>query len=138
MKRVENQGGPRNRAPALKTAAVAYGGVWSAAVLVYWLFCQESRAGMFHAVVNQFVVLPVTTFVLSLLIAKRQTPGKYLWLVPVFSAVMYTLSYIVTISLQQFILGGHAAIPNHTYLVAGGFVSILGLLTGWIWRKLRG
>ncbi|MEG2747664.1 MAG: hypothetical protein RR934_10400, partial [Gordonibacter sp.] len=68
-----------------------YLGIWAITLIVFWFFTRGSDA-MGYALVFMWVVLPTTTFTLSLVIGKNNYWGKAKWVSPVVFGVMYMLA----------------------------------------------
>ena len=55
---------------------VTYLGIWAVSLIVFWFFINSSDA-MGYSIMYLWVLLPVTTFVISLLIGKNNYMGKW-------------------------------------------------------------
>jgi len=119
------------------TAAILFGIwflIWSAALLVYWIFTDGSDA-LGYALVFHILVLPLAIFGLSLFFGL--TYGLRLWwAAPVFG-FMYMLSEYITFSLENMIVFQRFNVPDWIMIAAGIAVSFLGMGIGTLVRVIR-
>lgn len=106
-----------------------YLGVWAFSILVFWLGCDGSDA-MGYSLVFLCLVLPIATFVVSLLIGKNGHWGKWKWAVPIVFAVMYMLAEYATFDLANMIAFSKINIPHLEMLAVGAACSLIGLGIG--------
>ncbi|MCC8128789.1 MAG: hypothetical protein LIO51_02480 [Clostridiales bacterium] len=118
------------RRPEVILSAV-YLGIWTFALLVFWCFTDSSDA-MGFSLVFLWVVLPVATFVVSLLIGKNDLWGRHKWWAVLVFGLMYLLAEYATFGLAYMIAGSFARLsaPRPGMLLAGGLISALGLGIG--------
>ena len=57
---------------------VTYLGIWAISLIVFWFFINSSDA-MGYSIMFLWVLLPVTTFVIALLIGKNNYMGRWKW-----------------------------------------------------------
>lgn len=126
-----------NATRRFKIIAGIYGGLWILSVASFWLVYKDSQMAMLHILVSGYAVLPLLTFILSLLLGMEHIPAKYIWLVPISFSVAYLLQSLLTHSLGQYVLLGGAAFPGIAYFVAVVVVSTAGLLIGIAVKALR-
>lgn len=111
--------------------------VWLLALITFWIFCREPQMAMFHVIIVQYIILPIVTFILSVFMGRAHFPMRYVWLIPISFAIAYLLLRVATVSLLQHILAGNAAFPNIYDFLAVVIISVIGLLIGVAWGKLR-
>ena len=66
---------------------ITYLVIWAFSLIFYWFFTSGSDA-MGYSLIFLWILLPVTTFVLSLLIGKGDHWGRYKWISPLFFGLM--------------------------------------------------
>ena len=76
------------------------------------------------------ILLPVTTFVISLLIGKNNYLGNYKWLAAIIFGVMYMLAEYVTFSAANMAEFGKFNMPQFMMLLGGTVDSLIGMATG--------
>ncbi len=121
--------GGRRRFEGILSAV--YLGIWAFALLVFWCLTDGSDA-MGFSLVFLWIVLPVATFVVPLLIGKNNLWGRRKWwAAPVFG-LMYLLAEYATFGLANMIASSFArlAAPEPGMLLVGGLISALGLGVG--------
>lgn len=79
-----------------------YLGIWTFALIVFWFFISPSDA-MGYSLVFLWIILPVATLVISLLIGKNNYFGKQKWLLPIAFGVMHMLAEYATFSVRNMI-----------------------------------
>lgn len=103
--------------------------IWAIAVLVFWLFSAPEDA-MGYAIIVLYIVLPITTFVISILIGKDITWGKLRWLFFLFFGFMFMMMEYATFSTANMISFHKVNLPDFTLLLVGGVISLSGLGIG--------
>lgn len=74
--------------------------IWAFTLITFWFVISESDA-MGYSLMVFYILLPVTTFTISLLIAKNNYWGKWKWLSSLIFGIMYMLTYYTTFSLAN-------------------------------------
>ncbi|MEG0015827.1 MAG: hypothetical protein RR747_04535 [Gordonibacter sp.] len=115
-----------------------YLGIWAITLMVFWFFTRGSDA-MGYALVFMWVVLPTTTFALSLVIGKNNYWGKAKWVSPVVFGVMYMLAGYATLSAANMAAFNKVTMPEFAMIPVGAIISVVGLGIGVILnhRKLK-
>lgn len=108
---------------------VLYLAVWAAAILAFWCFTDPGDA-MGYSVTFLWLLLPVTTFVLSLLIGKHDLWGKGKWLSAAAFGLMYMLAEYATFGAANMAAFHKLNAPSWGMLIAGGGISLIGLAIG--------
>lgn len=109
--------------------AVSYLAIWGFALIAFWFFTDGGDA-MGYSVMYLFVLLPVTTFVLSLLIGRNDYWGKLKWLSIIIFGVMYMLAEYATFSAANMKAFGNINMPDFWLILIGGIISAIGLGIG--------
>lgn len=109
----------------------AYLGIWAFALLTFWFFIHGSDA-MGYSLVFLWIVLPVSTFVISLLIGKNNYWGKLKWTAPAAFGIMHLLAEYATFSMRNMIAISFTRInvPHFELILIGAFFSVIGLGIG--------
>ncbi|MDD3404219.1 MAG: helix-turn-helix transcriptional regulator [Hespellia sp.] len=108
---------------------VLYLAIWAFALITFWFFNDGSDA-MGYGVMFLWVLLPITTFVLSVLIGKNGYWGRLKWLSAVVFGVMYMLAEYATFSVANMKSFGNVNMPEWGMILGGGIVSAVGLAIG--------
>ncbi len=117
--------------------------LWAACLLWFWLG-RGSGGGfaMGFSLITFYFVLPVSTFVISILIGKDGSWGMWKWMMPFFFGVMYALENFGTFLMANNIACGNQNLPSVEDAVPGFVISLLGLLIGMVMsickRKKKG
>ena len=108
-----------------------YLGIWAFALIVFWFFISGSDA-MGYSLVFLWLVLPVTTLVISLFIGRNNHFGKQKWISPVIFGAMYMLAEYATFSMSNMISISFTRInvPDFELLLIGAVISAIGLAIG--------
>ena len=109
--------------------AAGYLGIWAASLIAFWFFSSGSDA-MGYSIIFLWVLLPVTTFVISLLIGKNNHFGKWKWLSAFAFGVMYMLAEYATFSTANMIAFDKINVPHFGMILTGAIISIVGLGIG--------
>ena len=121
---------------------VAYLVIWAVSVAFFWLAASGSDAGA-YAVLVIWGAIPLTTFVISLLIGANGYWGRRKWWTVPILALMYTLIPFLTFTLANAALTGISAgdiavnLDDLITLPIGAAVSAAGLAIGTGIEKLR-
>lgn len=106
-----------------------YLGIWSFALIVFWFFISGSDA-MGYGLMFLWIILPVTTFVVSLLIGKNGYWGKWKWFATVAFGIMYMLAEYATFSTANMITVHKINMPHWGMILGGAIISAIGLGIG--------
>ncbi|MDD3417215.1 MAG: hypothetical protein PHY47_25005 [Lachnospiraceae bacterium] len=107
----------------------SYLAVWVISLIVFWYFTSGSDA-MGYGIVFLWVLLPCTTFVISILIGKNDYWGKYKWITSIAFGVMYMLAEYATFSAANMISFDKVNMPQFSMIFIGAVISIAGLEIG--------
>ncbi len=108
---------------------IAYLGIWALGLVVFWFFIDGSQA-MGYGFMFLWVLLPVTTFVISLLIGLHDHWGRWKWFAAIAFGVMYMLAEYATFSAANMVSFNNLNLPNASMVIGGTLVSLLGLGIG--------
>lgn len=108
-----------------------YLSIWAFALIIFWFFISGSDA-MGYSLMFLWIVLPVTTFVISLLIGKNDFWGKQKWFAIIAFGVMYMLAEYATFSTANMVANSFSKInmPHFGMVLAGAIISAIGLGIG--------
>lgn len=104
--------------------------VWALSILAFWSG-DNADAAVYSLAVFWFV-LPVTTFVLSVIIGKDPQWGRYRWLMLLFFGIMFMLADYATFSLANMTAFGKFNPLDFENIVPGIVVSAVGFFIGLI------
>mgnify|MGYP000008962171 FL=1 len=108
--------------------------IWVLAMIVFWFFTSGSDA-MGYSLMYLWIILPVTTFVESVLIGKNDFWGKGKWGSTLFFGLMYMLAEYGTFKMANNIAANKINAPDWGMIVVGATISAIGILLGSLWKK---
>ena len=108
--------------------------IWALAMIVFWFFTSGSDA-MGYSLMYLWIILPVTTFVESVLIGKKDVCGKGKWGATLCFGLMYMLAEYGTFKMANNIAVNKINAPDLGMIVAGAIISAIGILLGSLWKK---
>ena len=103
--------------------------IWIISVIVFWFFTSGSD-GLGYSVIFLWIILPATTFLVSLLIGRNDFWGKRKWISPLFFGLMYMLAEYSTFSMANNIAFGKLNVPEWKMIIAGTVISVIGMPLG--------
>lgn len=106
-----------------------YLGIWAFALITFWFFTSGSDAIGF-SFVFLWIVLPVSTFVISLMIGKNNYWSKWKRLVPIVFGIMHMIAEYATFSMRNMIAFNRINMPQFERILVGAFISLIGLWIG--------
>ena len=110
--------------------------VWAIAMIVFWFFTSGSDA-MGYSLMFLWIILPVTTFIVSVVIGKNNFWGKGKWAFTLFFGVMYMLAEYGTFKMANNITFNKLNAPEFGMIVAGAIISAIGMLLGSLCNRKR-
>lgn len=113
----------------LAALLTAYVCVWAVSVGVFWLLSSGSDA-LGYSLVYLWILLPVTTFAVSLLVGRGGFWGRRKWLSALGFGAMYMLAEYATFSAANMAAFHKVNPPRLSLLAAGGVISLAGLGLG--------
>lgn len=108
---------------------LVYLGIWAFSLIVFWFFSSGSDA-MGYWIMFLWVVLPVTTFVVSLLIGSNGYGGRRKWLACIGFGVLYMLAHYATFSAANMAATGRLHLPSFSMLLTGAVIALIGMAIG--------
>ena len=110
---------------------LSYLTIWVIAIMVFWVFTmKDSGDAMGYSVIFLWIVLPVSTFVISLLISKNDYWGAKKWLFAIGFGIMYMLAEYATFSMANNIAFNKVNMPEFSMIIAGAIISLAGMGIG--------
>ena len=106
-----------------------YLGVCALSLIVFWFFTSGSDA-MGFSLLFLWLLLPLTTFVISLLIGRNNHWGKLKWVFPIFFGIMYMLVDYGTFSVANMIAFDKINMPHFETILPLAIISFIGLAIG--------
>lgn len=103
--------------------------IWAISIIVFWFFTSGSDA-MGYSLMFLWILLPVTTFVVSLFIGRNNYWGKWKWISSLVLGVMYMLAEYATFQSSNMIAFDKINAPRWEMILSGGIISIIGLSIG--------
>ena len=104
--------------------------IWAFNIMVSWFFSAESiseaQAGAF-----QWLVLPVATIVISLLIWKNDFWGKRKWFAPIGFGLMFLLSVYASYGMRENSIFNQIDLQTITLFFIGAIASVIGIVLGY-------
>lgn len=110
--------------------------IWAFAMIVFWFFTDGSDA-MGYSLMFLWIVIPVTTFVVSVVIGKNNFWGRAKWAFALFFGVMYMLAEYGTFKMANNIAFDKLNAPDWGIIIAGAAISAIGMLIGSLWNIKR-
>lgn len=104
--------------------------IWSVSVAAFYLTPDDS--GMGYAFIYMWIIMPATTFAVSLVIGKMNYWGKFKWLSPIAFGIMYMLLEYCTFSLANMLAFNKINVPDFSTIPLGIIFSLAGLIPGHI------
>lgn len=111
--------------------------IWAFAMIVFWFFTGGSDA-MSYSLLFLWIILPVTTFIVSVVIGKNNFWKKRKWVFTLFFGVMYMFAEYGTFKMANNIAFNKLNAPEWEMIVVGAMISAIGMLIGSLWNKKRG
>ncbi len=103
--------------------------IWAISLIVFWFFTSGSDA-MGYSIMFLWVLLPVTTFIISLIIGKNNYWRKGKWISAIAFGVMYMLAEYATFSAANMVSFDKINMPQFGMIPIGAIISIIGLGIG--------
>ena len=110
--------------------------IWAFAMIVFWLFTSGSDA-MGYSLMFLWIILPVATFIVSVVIGKNNFCGKWKWAITFFFGIMYMLAEYGTFKMANNITFNKQNAPELGMIVVGAIISAIGILIGLLCDKKR-
>lgn len=110
---------------------IAYLLIWAFSLIVFWFFISGSDALGF-GLIFLWILIPVTTFIISLLIGKNNYWGRGKWFAPIAFGVMHMLAEYGTFSMANMVNISFERInmPHFELVLVSAIISAVGLGIG--------
>lgn len=113
-----------------------YLGIWAFALIIFWVFTSGSDA-FGYSITVLWILLPVTTFVISFIAGKNDYWSKYKFVVSLVLGSMYMLAEYATFSAANMMAFDKINLPSISMLISGSVISLLGIGLGTMIRKKK-
>jgi Mn2+/Fe2+ NRAMP family transporter len=104
--------------------------IWAAVIIIFWLDGNTDAMG--YSLVTFYLVLPVSTIIISYFIGKDDGWTNYKWIMLLFFGLMYMLASYATFSLANMLAFEKINKPNFAELLPGIVCSAIGMFIGTI------
>lgn len=104
--------------------------IWSISIIVFWT--GEISDAMGYTLVVFYLVLPVSTLVISIFIGRDSGWANYKWIMLLFFGFMYMMAAYATFSLGNTVACGNWHVPEITATLPGILCSAVGMTIGTI------
>lgn len=111
-------------------------GIFAIAVFAFWAFTGSSDA-MGYGVFYVWGLMPLVSFVTSLVVGLLNIWGRYGALWPALCAILITLLPCVTFDAAHALYFGSLVAPSLTMLIGGCIVSYIGFAVGIVIRSIK-
>lgn len=105
--------------------------IWAVAIILFW-FTPAADDAIGYSLTFLWVILPVTTFVISLLISKNNYWGSRKWIGSIGFGIMYMLAEYATFKMANNVTFNKVNVPEFGMIIAGAIVSLIGMSIGHI------
>lgn len=110
--------------------------LWTACLLWFWIGRRHDPTfAPAFSIMALYLILPIATFVISILIGKDESWGRYRWLIAFFFGAMYSLECYGTFKLANTLAFGNQHVPSIEDTIPGIMVSLFGMGIGFWMRK---
>lgn len=120
---------------ARRITVLAYLVVWALVILTFWLGGRQDAMG--YALVNLYLVLPVTTLAASAAVGLDEGWRGVRWLMLLFFGVLYMLVPYATFSLANMASFGQPRLPEAAAMLPGILCAAAGMGIGCLVRRLK-
>lgn len=108
--------------------------IWALSEIVFWFFTEPSDA-MGYSLMFIWIIMPITTFIVSLIIGKSGFFGRYKWILPLFFGTMFMLVPYSTLSVSNMTAFHTFRWPDLPMLPIGAAISFVGTVLGVLINK---
>lgn len=114
---------------------VAFLVIWAVSVLFFWVFTDPEDA-LAYSLMEFFIILPLSTLVISFLIGRDESWGRWRWLTALLFGVAYMLAEYVTFSLSNMVTFHKVNLVELGMLVPGTVLALIGIGLGILSRVI--
>lgn len=105
--------------------------IWAIAMIVFWFFTDNGDA-MGYSLMFLWIILPVSTLVVSIIIGARNLWGKYKFIAPAVLGIMYMLGEYGTFSMANNVSAHKVNVPSFEMILYGAIISLIGIGIGYV------
>lgn len=110
--------------------------LWAACLLWFWIGRRHDPTfAPAFAIMALYLILPIATFVISVLIGKDDSWGRYRWLMAFFFGAMHSLECFGTFKMANTLAFGNQHLPGIEDAIPAIVISLLGMGIGFWLRK---
>ena len=109
--------------------------IWTIAMIVFWFFTDGSDA-MGYSLLYLWIILPVTTFLVSVVIGIHDFWGTRKWAFTLIFGGMYMLAEYGTFKMANNIAFNKLNTPDWEMIVGGTIISAIGMLIGFLVNRV--
>ena len=109
--------------------------IWAIAMIAFWFFKDDSSA-MGYSLLYLWVLLPVTTFFVSVIIGINDFWGIKKWAFTVFFGIMYMLAEYGSFKMANNIAFNKLNAPDWGMIAGGTIISATGMLIGFLFHLI--
>ncbi len=109
--------------------------IWTVTIVSFWWTSGSDAMG--YALLAFYLVLPVTTLVISVFIGRDESWSGSRWLMMLFFGVMYMLGPFATFSMANNLAFDHRNLPQLTDMLPGILCSAVGIGIGALIRRRK-
>lgn len=109
--------------------------IWATCIVVFWVGGRTDAIG--YSLVVLYLVLPLTTIIISFFIGKDNGWAQYKWLMLIFFGIMYMFAPYATFSLANTATFGNIHMPEIAAMLPGILCAAAGMLIGTITKAIK-
>lgn len=113
--------------------------LWAACLIWFWVGSHSDPTfAPAFSIMALYLILPISTFVISILIGKDESWGRYRWLMAFFFGLMHSLECFGTFKMANTLAFGNQHYPAVEDAIPAIIVSLLGMGIGALIKKRKG
>ena len=109
--------------------------IWAFSLLIFWFTEEQDAIG--YSIMVFYILLPITSFIISIWIGKDNSWDLLKYLMPIFFGIMYMLAEYTTFSLANMTSFNKINLPEFRMIIPGAIISYLGIVIGLIYTKIK-
>ena len=110
--------------------------LWTACLIWFWVGRrQDPTFAPAFAIMTFYIILPISTFVLSVLIGKDESWGRFRWLMVIFFGIMQSLEGFGTFQMANTLAFGNQHFPSVEDAIPAVIISVCGMCVGVLIKK---
>ncbi len=110
--------------------------IWAISLISFWFFIEDFQA-LGYSIMYLMILLPATTFIVSILIGRNNYWGKLKWFTPIVLGVMYMLAEYSTFSAANMAAFQKFNMPSFHMIIVGALISVVGIAIGIFTSRYR-